>query len=151
LWGLHETNANYAYSGGTSMATPLAAGMGTLVRQWLTTRGLANPSAAAVKATLLDTTADMAPGQYGTGPTQEVPSSRPNSVEGWGRADLAFMNAPAPYALWVDDHTAGLATNNVVNYADTLARPLEVLDSSQPLRVMLAWTDWPGSPSALSQ
>jgi serine protease AprX len=151
LWGAHETNPNYVYSGGTSMSTPLAAGMGTLVRQWLTTRGLANPSAAAVKATLLDTTADMAPGQYGTGPTQEIPSIRPNSVDGWGRADLAFMNAPAPYALWVDDHTAGLATNDVVDYADTFVRPLEVLDSSQPLRVMLAWTDPAASLSASSQ
>ena len=151
LWGAHETNPNYAYSGGTSMATPLTAGVGTLVRQWLTTHGLANPSAAAVKATLLDTTADMAPGQYGTGTTQEVPFARPNNVTGWGRADLAFMNAPAPYALWVDDHSAGLATNDVVTYAHTTAQPLQVLDSSQPLRVVLAWTDPPASLSASAQ
>ncbi|KPV50834.1 hypothetical protein SE17_24625, partial [Kouleothrix aurantiaca] len=59
LWG--EYDANYAYSGGTSMATPLVAGAGALVRQWLAARGLPNPSAAAVKATLLNTTDDIAP------------------------------------------------------------------------------------------
>ncbi|MDQ2997359.1 MAG: S8 family serine peptidase, partial [Chloroflexota bacterium] len=35
LWGVHETNPNYIYSGGTSMSTPLVAGAGALVRQWL--------------------------------------------------------------------------------------------------------------------
>jgi hypothetical protein len=110
LWGVHETNPNYAYSGGTSMATPLVAGAGALVRQWLIARGIANPSAAVVKATLLDTTHDMRPGQYGTGTAREIPALRPNNVEGWGGVDLSFMNAPAPYAIWVDDHTSGLAT-----------------------------------------
>ena len=151
LWGQYETNANYAYSGGTSMATPLAAGAGVLVREWLVQHGIADPSAAAVKATLLDTAYDMAPGQYGTGVTQEIPSTRPNSVDGWGRVDLGFMDAPPPYGLWVDDHTSGIATDEEVDYTNTLARPLEVLDSSQPLRVMLAWTDPPASLSAASQ
>ena len=69
--------------------------------------GLPNPSAAAVKATLLNTTYDMAPGQYGGGSVQEIPESRPNNVAGWGRADLGFLDAPAPYTLWVDDHATG--------------------------------------------
>jgi subtilisin family serine protease len=34
LWGQHETNPDYVYSGGTSMATPLTAAR-HLVRQWL--------------------------------------------------------------------------------------------------------------------
>ncbi len=151
LWGQHETNSDYAYSGGTSMATPLTAGAGVLAREWLTTRGLPNPSAAAVKATLLNTTADMAPGQYGTGATQEIPFTRPNSAAGWGRADLGFITAPFPYALWVDDHTAGLSTGSVVTYTHALTRPLEVVTDIQPLRVMLTWTDPPASLSASAQ
>jgi hypothetical protein len=133
------------------MATPLTAGSGVLVRQWLTTRGLAQPSAAAIKATLLNTTADIAPGQYGTGTTQEIPFVRPNSVAGWGRVDLGFIAAPAPYALWVDDQVAGLATGQIVTYTHSLTRPLKVVDSSQPLRVMLAWSDPPASLSASAQ
>jgi serine protease AprX len=151
LWGDYETNPNYAYSGGTSMATPLVAGAGALARQWLTTRGVAQPSGAAVKATLLNTAANMAPGQYGTGPTQEIPFARPNSVAGWGRTDLGFVDAPPPYFLWVDDHTQGVATNQTVSYASTAGRPLEVLDSSQPLRIMLTWTDYPADLSAARQ
>ncbi|MGH2593199.1 MAG: S8 family serine peptidase, partial [Anaerolineae bacterium] len=151
LWGQHETNADYTYSGGTSMATPLTAGAGVLARQWLITRGIANPSGAAVKAALLNTTADIAPGQYGTGSTQEIPFSWPNSVAGWGRADLGFITASSPYALWVDDHATGLATGAVVTYTDALTHPLEVVTNTQPLRVLLAWTDPPTSLSASAQ
>lgn len=151
LWGVHETNPNYVYSGGTSMATPLTAGAGALVRQWLTTRGLSNPSAAAVKATLLNGAADMALGQYGTGATQEIPFARPNSVNGWGRVDLSFISAAAPYRTWLDDHTTGIATGQIVMYTDARARPLRVTSSAQPLRVMLVWADPPASLSASAQ
>ncbi|MDQ2995932.1 MAG: S8 family serine peptidase, partial [Chloroflexota bacterium] len=148
LWGVHETNPNYIYSGGTSMSTPLVAGAGALVRQWLIARGSAAPSAAAVKATLLNTTHDMAAGQYGNGAAREIPATHPNNVDGWGRADLGFMSAPSPYAIWVDDHTSGLATGQSAIYTSTPGRALTVLDSAQPLRIMLAWTDPPGSLSA---
>jgi len=151
LWGQHETNPDYVYSGGTSMATPLTAGLGAVVREWLASRGLASPSAAALKALLLNTTHDMAPGQYGTGPAQEIPFTRPNNVAGWGRADAGFMLAASPYDLWIDDHTTGLSTGQSVNYTHTPARPLEVITSTYPVRVMLAWTDPPASLSASSQ
>jgi uncharacterized repeat protein (TIGR01451 family) len=150
-WGNHESNAHYVYSGGTSMATPLAAGAGVLTRQWLTLNGVSNPSAAVVKATMLNTTIDPAPGQYGLGATQEIPYNRPNSIAGWGRTDLGFMTAPLPYKLWVDDHTTGIATGEEVQYTHALARPLEVLSRDQPLRVMLTWTDPAASLSAAKQ
>jgi subtilisin family serine protease len=151
LYGVHETNPDYVYSGGTSMSTPLVAGTAVLVRQWLGQQGLTNPSGALIKAMLLNTTADMAPGQYGEGPTQEIPYAQPNSVAGWGRANLGWMNAAPPYGLWLDDHTAGLSTGGVVNYASTQARPLQVLTNTQPLRVMLTWTDPPASLAASQQ
>jgi subtilisin family serine protease len=144
LWGAYDSN--YAYSGGTSMATPLTAGMGALVREWLVQEGASDPSAA-----LVNTTLDMVPGQYGIGPTQEIPFSRPNSVEGWGRANLGFVDPPQGYGLWFDDHTAGLNTNDSVIYSHTPTRPLEVLTDTQELRVMLVWTDPPASLSAQTQ
>ncbi|HRQ38320.1 MAG TPA: S8 family serine peptidase [Chloroflexota bacterium] len=150
LWGAH-TNPDYVYSGGTSMATPLTAGMGTLAREWLTDQGAANPSAALVKATLLNTTEDMAPGQYGTGATQEIPFTRPNSVAGWGRASLGFVSPPPNHTLWFDDHTTGLNTGQSVNYNHTAERPLQVITNTQPLRIMLVWTDPPASLSAAAQ
>jgi hypothetical protein len=133
------------------MATPLVAGMGALVRQWLVNQGLPDPSAAAVKATLLNTAQDIAPGQYGGGAAQEIPFNRPNSVSGWGRADLGFLDAPAPYALWVDDHLSGVETGQIVSYSTAPGRPLTVLTSTQPLRAILSWTDPPASLSARAQ
>ena len=149
LWGAYD--ANYSYSGGTSMATPLTAGMGALVREWLMGQGATNPSAALVKAMLLNTTEDMAPGQYGVGTTQEIPYTQPNSVAGWGRASLSFVNPAPSYTLWFDDHTTGLGTGGSVNYSHTVTRPLQVLTSTQPLRIMLVWTDPPASLSASTQ
>ena len=149
LWGAYDDD--YSYSGGTSMATPLTAGMGALVREWLQGQGAISPSAALVKATLLNTTEDMAPGQYGTGATQEIPFAQPNSVAGWGRASLGFVNPSPSYTLWFDDHTAGLGTSDSVNYSHTLTRPLQVLTDTHPLRIMLVWTDPPASLSAATQ
>ena len=149
LWGVHQ-NPDYVYSGGTSMATPLTAGMGALVREWLTGQGAANPSAALIKATLLNTTEDMAPGQYDVA-WQEIPYARPNNVAGWGRANLSFISPTPNYILWFDDHTTGLNTDESVNYTHTPTQPLQVTTNTQPLRMMLVWTDPPASLSASAQ
>ena len=125
LSGAHGTNPNYAYSGGTWIATPLTAGVG----RWCGTGSPPRPrepSAADVKATLLDTTAAWRPDS-----TERVPrkdDSSANNVPGWGRADLAFMNAPAPYAYQVNNHGAIIAANDVVTYAIRSAHPLQVLE-----------------------
>jgi hypothetical protein len=114
-------------------------------------RGIITPSAAAVKGVLLNTTVDMAPGQYGTGTTQEITFARPNSVAGWGRTSLGFIGALFPYALWLDDHASGLSTGQLVTYTHTPTDSLRVITSTQPLRVMLTWTDPPASLSASAQ
>ncbi|RME44338.1 MAG: hypothetical protein D6791_13405, partial [Chloroflexi bacterium] len=63
-WGEYESNSNYVYNAGTSMATPLVAGAATLVREWyLKRQGLPNPSSALIKATLINGAVDMTPGQ----------------------------------------------------------------------------------------
>ncbi|HFD39337.1 MAG TPA: hypothetical protein ENJ31_05755, partial [Anaerolineae bacterium] len=121
-WGVY--NDDYLYMGGTSMATPLTAGAAAIVREWLTEqRGVSSPSGALMKAVLLNGAADMAPGQYGTGSTQEIPDSRPNPVSGWGRVDLVeSLNPPAPRRVWFDDHTTGLSTGGSVQYQLTIGQ-----------------------------
>jgi|GEM_PF-3410159 hypothetical protein len=151
LWYAYLPNLDYVYSGGTSMATALTSGAATLLREWLMWRGHARPSAAVVKALLLNTTASMGAGQYGTGVNREIPAQYPNPVNGWGRVDLGFLNTPAPYHVWVDDATAGLSTGQRVEYTHSPSHPLIVLDSAQPLRVTLAWTDYPASLAASRQ
>jgi serine protease AprX len=63
LWGAY--NAEYVWAGGTSMATPLTAGVAALVREYLVKqKSIARPSASLVKNILMHTAFDIFPGQY---------------------------------------------------------------------------------------
>ncbi len=139
-WGAF--NADYAYSGGTSMSAPLVAGAAALVRQhYLQARG-SEPSAALVKATLLCSAKDIAPGQYGTGAFQEI-FPRPDNSQGWGRLDLkAAIDPDPPVARFEVDEPVGISTGQIRSFN------IRVLDGSVPLRVVLAWTDYPGDAAA---
>ncbi len=140
-WG--GINANYTFNGGTSMATPLAAGATALIRQFYTDQKGITPSAALLKATLVNGAANMAPGQYGTGGGQEIANSRPTNAAGWGRVDLGASLFPAaPRTMRYHDEKPGLTTGNSRTYR------YSVTSSAQPLRVTLAWTDYPGSAAA---
>ncbi|MFP4394550.1 MAG: S8 family serine peptidase, partial [Anaerolineales bacterium] len=136
-WGIYDDD--YLYMGGTSMATPLTAGGAAVVREWLVKQGgVSNPSAALLKAMLINGAADMSPGQYAS--PQEIPAQRPNTVAGWGRVDLLETVSPTGNrSLWYRDATSGLATGATEEYPLTLA-------AGETLRVTLAWTDYPGSP-----
>jgi hypothetical protein len=157
----------YVSMGGTSMANPLTAGSATLVRQYYvdgwhandsdvteTTPLLAqgfNPSAALVKATLINGAWDMAPGQYGsTSSRREIPPNwdraanrdLPNNAEGYGRVDLEASLFPdsgwgrnASRSMHVRDVTAGIGTGGRKSYS------YGVGSSSDPLTVTLVWTD----------
>ena len=56
FWGPLPGNAAYAYMGGTSMSAPLVAGCAALVREFYRTKVPHNPSAALLKATLINGT-----------------------------------------------------------------------------------------------
>ncbi|MBK7962780.1 MAG: S8 family serine peptidase [Bdellovibrionales bacterium] len=95
LWGIY--NKDYVWSGGTSMATPLVAGAAVVTRQILQQKyNIQNPSAAVVKAALMNTAFDMYPGQYGevgASRGQEILQRRPNSDEGYGRVDMKELTS----------------------------------------------------------
>jgi serine protease AprX len=91
----------YAYMGGTSMAAPLVSGFAALVREYYVThRGVAEPSAALLKATIINGTRVLSGGDAG-GPI-------PNEHQGFGciqlrttlpstpSARLAFADVPGP-------------------------------------------------------
>jgi subtilisin family serine protease len=141
LWGAY--NSHYVYCGGTSMATPLVAGAAALVREYYREVCNHSPTAALVKATLINGATDIYPGQYGTGSTQEIPTPRPNNVEGWGMVNVAYLLNPSPSRkVEFVDNTIGLNTNQAAVYTYT------VLDNNDPLRVTLVWTDYPASTYA---
>ncbi|HQE93372.1 MAG TPA: S8 family serine peptidase [Anaerolineae bacterium] len=141
-WG--EIDANYMYMGGTSMSTPLTAGAAAIVRQFYTdVKGHSTPSAALLKATLVNGATDIYPGQYGTGSTQEISTTRPTNVAGWGRVDIQNSIFPtAPRQMTFVDQTSGLDTD------DSEVYHYQITSSAEPFRVTLAWTDYPGSPTA---
>ncbi|MBI5043340.1 MAG: S8 family serine peptidase [Nitrospirae bacterium] len=137
-----NTDEKYIMMGGTSMATPLTAGAAALVRQFYTDNQGITPSAALLKATIINGATDMNPGQYGIGSGQEM-NARPNNVEGWGRVNIMNSIFPtAPRVLRYDNYTTGLSTGNYRYYQFT------VNSSAEPLRATLVWTDYPSTPSA---
>jgi subtilisin family serine protease len=134
-----KLNGDYAYDNGTSMSAPMVSGLAALVRQWLErARGMGAPSSALVKALLLNGATDMSPGQYGTGGTREIPAAWPNNVEGWGRAALLdSVDLSGGQRIWLADVRSGIAR------AGEQAPFLVYVRAGQPLRVSLAWTDYP--------
>jgi hypothetical protein len=131
---------------GTSMASPAAAGMAALVRQYYTdgfyptgaavTANKLTPSAALVKATLLNSTKVMT--GTGTGPV-------PNNCQGWGRIlldDALFFTGQARTLFVADD--PGFA-QGAAGQTETFTVQVA---AGQPLRVTLAWTDFPSTPAA---
>jgi hypothetical protein len=140
-WGAHA-NTYYTYMGGTSMATPLSAGIVAIVREYYTkNQSLDYISAALVKATLINGAYDMTPGQYGSGATKEI-SRRPDNNQGWGRIDLNNSIFPvSPKVIdYYDNQTITTSTNRTYNFT--------VTNSSVEARVTLVWTDYPSTEIA---
>jgi len=125
-WAAYPPNKMYFHMGGTSMATPLTSGAVALIREFLRKkRGIANPSAAMLKALLV-------------AGAQRVPSSNRGEVvdndQGFGRVDL-------DRSLKAVLHTtggAGLQTGQLSSSS------LSVTRAGKTLRVVLAYTDFPG-------
>lgn len=142
LWGAY--NADYAWSGGTSMATPLTAGAAAVARQVLVEKmGIQNPSGALLKATMIHTAVDMYPGQFGevgAARGQEILTRRPNSDEGYGRVNVTNIANLSSQTQFIDNRQ-GVAQGAEVSYSFTLNAP-------GSLYANLVWTDAPGSANA---
>lgn len=134
-WGPGELGDKYCMNGGTSMSNPLVAGAATLVQDWYEdVKGHANPSAALIKATLVNTAVDMA--GYGNG-NREAGQPIPNNHEGWGAVNLA--NVAADGREFFDGDSVGTDTVATYNFD---------APGGQPFKATLVWTDYPGSTSA---
>lgn len=132
-WSAFPPSRLYFYMGGTSMATPLTAGAVALVREYLRTRqGVANPSAALLKATLV-AGARRLPGYGAAGDVCDI-------HQGYGRVNLdAVLAPPTPASAAFAEVTPGLRTGEVHS------THIEVATSGAALRVVLAYSDYPGS------
>jgi subtilisin-like proprotein convertase family protein len=141
-----RTACGTAPNSGTSMATPTAAGLSALVREYLQ-RGLypsgienpahamPTPSAALVKAIMINGAQEIT----GTGTTGGAPSQS----QGWGRINLGnslFFHEDAR-GLWLSDQSAGIQTGAEFTH-------LLSVESGAPLIVTLAWHDAPALVNA---
>ena len=124
----------YVEYSGTSMATPAAAGASALVREYLMeVAERPEPQGALVKAMLILGAEDMG--------TRDIP----NNDEGWGRVNLVNTLLPdSDVGIFVDDRSR-LSSGQEASYN------FDVTRSGEPLKVVLAWSDYPGSTFSSTQ
>jgi serine protease AprX len=136
FWGEDPDRPGYAYMGGTSMAAPLVAGCAALVRQWYVEDRAHEPSAALLKATIINGT------RWLGGPDAlEGHPKTPNFHQGFGAVHmpttipnpgnpgmkLAFFDPWKDQGRWLQDR---------------LARSWDLqVSAGTPLRICLTYTD----------
>ncbi|MBL8298703.1 MAG: S8 family serine peptidase [Rhodanobacteraceae bacterium] len=130
---------------GTSMATPTAAGLAALVREYLqrgfyptgqkvAANAIANPSGALIKSILIAGAMPMTGTGAGTSPGQS---------QGWGRVlldDSLYFNGDTN-RLYIHDAATGLSTGGQDNHTLTVT-------AGTPLNIALTWTDAAASVGA---
>jgi serine protease AprX len=134
FWG-PSSDPLYCFMGGTSMATPLVAGCAAVVREYFLGQHAHPPSAALVKAMLINGAHDIN-GQY-------VPSEAqltPNLSEGFGRVDLAATVGPLINGARVDFWDEGRALDT----GEEERTVITVAEAGGVLKATLVWTDPPG-------
>ncbi|HEY6688209.1 MAG TPA: S8 family serine peptidase [Propionibacteriaceae bacterium] len=140
FWGLVDHNRAYAYMGGTSMACPLVAGCAVLVRQYYVDERHTSPSAALLKATLVNGA------RWLTGPDSIADrSARPNFHQGFGEVSLTTsLPNPAEPGLRLEFVDCWETPN--LQLGETGERRRFHLDvrGGMPFRLCLAYTDLPG-------
>jgi hypothetical protein len=130
--------AGYVQAYGTSMAAASAAAALASMRLPLAGVQEIEPSAALLKAFLVNGAEDLAPGQYGD-QVAEIPPA-PNAVEGWGRLDLKGFSSAGSWVKVLDDKEG-------MRLEESRVFRLEVT-SGKELRITLAWSDYPSLPQA---
>jgi serine protease AprX len=133
-WGL-SSDPLYMFDGGTSMATPLVAGCVANVRAFVRAQGIDKPSAALLKALIINGARNIA-GQYN--PTEA--GGIPNNNEGFGRVDLQAIVGPyqpGETVVFFDE-------KKKLDTGESTDQNIAVPAGAKLLKATLVWTDPPG-------
>ena len=158
LWGNEPGDGDgdgyldYAWCGGTSMSSPLATGAATILRDYFQDiQGMGTntpPSAALIKAALANGAVDMG---YGYESLTSPPGGKVyyggRNLQGWGFVNVEQSITPrAPRSFFFDDFTNINNSSHQSTIGFTASGQYKeytvvVVDSSEPLKVTLTWTD----------
>jgi serine protease AprX len=143
-----SADPGFFFDSGTSMPTPLVAGCAAVLRETLIKNGTATPTAALIKALLIQGAVEL-PGQY----TPSEAGTSPNSASGWGLVDLAG-SVIIPGA----DPNSGFGEDGPLRQGDSQTVTVEIPESKPDegfatagagtgvtLKVTLVWSDPPGA------
>ncbi len=129
----------HGYLCGTSMAAPQVSGAAALFTQYY--RGLpgapGDPSPALTKAALMAVAHDLEGNQDADG---VLLGHRPDNKQGWGRLDLAALVTPPAGSVIYHDQERVFEESG-----ESWLREVTPVNPSAPMRIMLVWTDAPGS------
>ncbi|MDP4182816.1 MAG: S8 family serine peptidase, partial [Bacillota bacterium] len=118
-------NQYYQFMSGTSMSTPITAGNVAVIREYIQKNyGITSPTAALVKAFLIN-------GALKQGYTAE---------QGWGKTSVY----DSLFSTKIIEKNTTLTTGQTATYATNCT----VTSSDKPLKITLAWSDYPSSTTA---
>ncbi len=121
---------------GTSMASPVVSGsIAIFAEKYIADQGQ-TPSPALVKAVFTAAAQDLQGNPNADGGTM---GHRPDRFQGYGRVDLDAVMNHGVEVYMSDQETVFTSTG------DSWSVGLNAVDPSQPIRIMLAWTDAPGA------
>lgn len=139
FWGAYPNSNKYAFMGGTSMATPIVSGCAALVREYFVNGKQHTPSAALLKATLINGTRWLT----GTDSVAEH-ATRPNFHQGFG---CIYMPTTVPNPsipslrlefsdVWIDNSLSFNRVGQMIRFRIRVSGGPE-------FRITLGWTDYP--------